>query len=131
MLPQGCCPCAGATLDRLVQPAILTILAAEELHGYVLVQRIAGMPTFEGEQPDATGVYRCLKLMERRGLVASRLSSSRGRPDRRLYRITPRGGRCLAAWAQTLRQYRNAIGKLERLAARAAAAPRRASRSRQ
>lgn len=27
-------PCAGATLDKFIQPAILTILAREALNGY-------------------------------------------------------------------------------------------------
>ncbi len=28
------CPCEGSTLDKLVQPAILTILSDGPLHGY-------------------------------------------------------------------------------------------------
>ena len=40
------CPCSGATLDKLVQPAILAALTEGPLHGYRLAERskeMAGM----------------------------------------------------------------------------------------
>jgi len=127
--PLSACPCAGCTLDKLVQPAILTVLAREKLHGYVILQRLAGMPTCDGEKPDATGVYRYLKSMENRGLVRSAWDLSGSRPAKRLYQLTARGRKCLAAWVQTLREYRGSIGKLERLAASSLAARKAATKS--
>ena len=52
------CPCDGKTLDRLIQPAILVVLADGPLHGYRLVERIGKLPGFSGQKPDASGVYR-------------------------------------------------------------------------
>ena len=65
------CPCEGGTLDRLIQPAILVVLADGPLHGYGLTERIAALPGFSGNKPDVSGVYRFLKTMEGKGLVES------------------------------------------------------------
>jgi DNA-binding PadR family transcriptional regulator len=58
------CPCSGRNLDKLIQPAVLAILAEKALHGYRIVQNLAGMPMFKGHEPDNTGVYRFLNAME-------------------------------------------------------------------
>jgi hypothetical protein len=34
------CPCSGATLDKLVQPAILAALTKGPVHGYGLAERV-------------------------------------------------------------------------------------------
>ena len=60
------CPCSGGTLAKLIQPAIMTVLAGGVLHGYRIVQRIAKMPIVGGSRPDPTGVYRALRIMEQR-----------------------------------------------------------------
>ena len=106
------CPCAGNTLDKLVQPAILAALAREDAHGYILVQRLAAMPLFHGEKPDATGVYRFLRLLESRALVTSSWDTSETGPAKRLYHLTDAGRACLARWVDTLAAYRDAIGNL-------------------
>ncbi|MEI6518919.1 MAG: helix-turn-helix transcriptional regulator [bacterium] len=106
------CPCAGRNLDKLVQPAILTVLAHESLHGYVLVQRLADMPMFGGQKPDATGVYRFLRQMEERALVTSTWDTSEIGPAKRLYIITKSGLSCLCRWKNTLSTYYNALGEL-------------------
>ena len=38
------CPCAGVTLDKLIRPAILAVLADEAMHGYQVAERIREMP---------------------------------------------------------------------------------------
>ena len=115
----GLCPCAGATLGRLIQPAIMSVLAAGPMHGYFIVQRLAGAPMPGGCQPDPTGVYRMLRGMEKRGLVASAWGQSDSGPDKRLYRLTPAGRRCLGLWVETLTAYRQSIGRLLSVARRA------------
>ena len=114
------CPCVGATLDKLVQPAMLAILAKGSLHGYELARKIGEIPHFLGEAPDVSGVYRMLKALESRGIVtseweigsnATRNSSEGGRP-KRLFTITDAGLQCLAHWNQTLQSYHKAIGSL-------------------
>ena len=117
------CPCAGQTLDRLLQPAALTVLSAGPLHCYRLAGRIASMVAPE-VPPDAAGVYRILKVMEKRGLVASSWDVSGARPARRLYRISPAGRRCLRRWVGTLSRHRRMVEGLLRQARKAARPPR-------
>jgi len=106
------CACDGRTLARLVQPAILAALAQSEAHGYMIVRRLSDMPLYCGHRPDATGVYRFLRQMERKGLVFSKWEASAAGPAKRHYRITDEGRDCLRRWVQTLAEYREAIGEL-------------------
>ena len=106
------CPCEGGTLDRLIQPAILVVLASGPLHGYRLVDRISKLPGFTGQKPDASGVYRFLKVMERKGLVASSWDTSESGPAKKSYQITPAGRKCLHRWIGTLENYRRRISGL-------------------
>ena len=41
------CPCKGNTLDKFIQPIILTILAQETIHGYMIIEKIAQTPMFK------------------------------------------------------------------------------------
>jgi len=124
------CPCAGATLARLIQPAVLTVLAGGALHGYRVVERLAAAPVMAGSRPDPTGVYRVLRSMERRGLVVAAWDLSDSGPARRRYRLTPAGRRCLGRWVATLAEYHRAIRGLLAAARKASAAPARQSRRR-
>ena len=45
------CPCSGATLDKLVQPAILAALTEGPIHGYRLAERINEMAGPFGRNP--------------------------------------------------------------------------------
>ena len=89
---------------------LLLALAAEERHGYGLVQAIAertgGLLTL-----DPGNLYRVIKRLLAEGLVAE--AGQRSAPDeggerRRYYRITPLGGRVLAAELERLRAVVNA-----------------------
>jgi DNA-binding PadR family transcriptional regulator len=106
------CPCAGATLDRLVQPAILTVLAHQPLHGYLIVERMSELRIWRGHRPDATGVYRALKAMQRRGLVESAWDAPAAGPAKRLFSLTADGRRCMALWVATLDVYRDGIAEI-------------------
>ena len=57
------CPCSGSTLQRFVQPLVMSLLAHGSLYGYVLLQRLRNMPVWGNSPPDQAGVYRLLKLM--------------------------------------------------------------------
>lgn len=109
---QSKCACEGATLERLVRPALLIILAGSELHGYRIVQRLAEMSMFDGNLPNASGVYRTLNTMSGEGLVDSAWEISEVGPARKLYKITPEGRKCLAVWMVTLSKYRFAVDGL-------------------
>jgi len=106
------CPCSGGTLDKLIQPAILAVLAEEPSHGYRVAERIGEMPNFGGVKPDVSGIYRFLKSMESKGLVVSSWDMPGKGHAKRLYEITTAGEACLARWAETLDGYRKAITTL-------------------
>jgi poly-beta-hydroxybutyrate-responsive repressor len=111
------CACMGKNLNRLMQPAILSVLniSDEEMHGYVIVQALAKSPMFGGTKPDATGVYRTLKQMETDGLVTSQWDTSKQGPAKKRYTITEKGITCLGRWVDTLACYQAAIGELRKM----------------
>lgn len=117
------CPCSGNTLDRLVRPAILTVLSRGPLHGYRVAEEINEALSPGDQKPDMSGVYRSLKVMEEKGLVASLWDVSNGGPARRRYAITPDGKLCLAKWIDTLEQYRHRIEALIRSARKTLVGP--------
>ena len=115
------CPCVGGTLDKLIQPAILVVLSGGSLHGYRLVERLSEMPMLGGNKPDASGVYRFLKTMEKNGLVVSSWDTSQSGPAKRVYQMTTAGESCLRQWIKTLEEYRDGITLLLKAARKAAA----------
>lgn len=106
------CPCSGATLDKLVQPAILAALTEGPIHGYRLAERINEMVGPSGDKPDVSGLYRFLKRMDSAGLVVSAWEAGDEGHAKRLYEITADGRACLACWASTLETYLEAITTL-------------------
>ena len=122
------CPCSGANLSRLLQPAIMTILAKEGLHGYAVAERLADAPTLAGNRPDPTGVYRALTTMEERGFVTSSWDTSERGPAKKIYELTPAGHKCLARWISSLSEYHRAIGDLLTNAKKASARLERSHR---
>jgi DNA-binding PadR family transcriptional regulator len=115
-LELAACPCAGGTLDKLIQPAILIVLTEGALHGYRVVERISAMPMLAGDKPDASGVYRFLKSMETKKLVVSEWDTSQPGPAKKTYRMTASGQRCLRQWIKTLEEYRDSITLLLKVA---------------
>ncbi len=110
--PFSRCPCVGATLDRLVQPAILAVLAAGPLHGYELARKIGDIPAFLNDAPDISGIYRNLKNLEARELVVAEWDTTETSRAKRVYTITRQGRHCLRTWNETLRNYRQAVDSL-------------------
>ena len=106
------CPCSGATLDKLVQPAILAAMTEGPIHGYRLAERIDEMAGLFGEKPDVSGIYRFLKKMEATGLVKSSWETEGQGHARRLYEITVAGRACLGRWTATLEVYLETITAL-------------------
>jgi PadR family transcriptional regulator PadR len=116
MLDFDSCPCAGNSLDRLIQPAILVVLMEGPLHGYRVAERIGEMPSFAGQKPDVSGVYRFLKAMENKGLLTASWDLSESGPAKKCYQITDDGEHCLKQWITTLEEYRKGITSLLRTA---------------
>lgn len=124
------CPCSGATLDKLIRPAILSVLTAGPLHGYSLVEKLAELRIARGCRPDATGIYRALHSMQEADFVTARWDTKTGGPARRIYRLTPRGRQCLKRWVATLAEYDAALRQLLATARRASRPIRSAGKAR-
>ncbi len=107
-------------MDRLLQPAVMTILFKGPLHGYALVDRLKDSPLMKGTKPDGTGVYRLLATLETQGLVTHCLTDSDLGPSKRVFELTDSGRACLSKWICTLETYREEIGQLIQLMREAA-----------
>ena len=119
------CAELGKSLNRLSQPTILTILAANDkpMHGYIIVQQAAHSPMFGGKKPDATGVYRALKRMEEAELVTSEWETPEEGSAKRLFTLTDKGRRCLRRWIDALACYMATIQELREEASAALKIP--------
>ncbi len=106
------CACHGHTLDRLLQPAVMALLAERPLHGYSLLKLLADSPMLQGSVPDRTGVYRLLASLEEQGLVVHELTVSEVGPSKRVYELTREGRRCVRQWIQTLDRYQRSLADL-------------------
>lgn len=108
------CICSGKSLDRMLRPAVLTILCdqAQGLHGYAIEKQLRAFKFFRHQPPDYTGLYRLLKRMEAEGLLSSTESESRSGPSKRIHRLTDRGRGCLSRWLGSLVEYREMLDDL-------------------
>jgi DNA-binding PadR family transcriptional regulator len=100
------CACAGKSLPKLLRPAVLSVLAKGDSHGYAILEYCGDRP------PDHTGVYRALQTMQAEGLIASGWEQPASGPAKRKYRLTPKGKTCLKKWKSTLHDYRRVIDTL-------------------
>lgn len=107
------CACRGSNLTRFLQPIILYSLAESPDHGYNLLQKIAATELWHDSTPDATGVYRVLRDMEKRNLIRSHMDSdSKAATGKRVFEITDEGRRCMSNWIETLEDYRRGIDRV-------------------
>ena len=115
------CAELGKSLNRLSQPTILTLLAANDkpMHGYIIVQQAAHSPMFGGKKPDATGIYRALKRMEEAELVTSEWETPEEGSAKRLFTLTNKGRHCLRRWIDALACYELTLEELRGQAAQA------------
>lgn len=77
---------------------LLALLAKEPAHGYELKQAIEQTFGNAYPSPNIGQIYVTLGRLERSGLVASEDVSQSGRPNKRVYELTPAGRDELAAW---------------------------------
>jgi DNA-binding PadR family transcriptional regulator len=106
------CACSGKTLGRLLQPAVMGILAEQPLHGYLIVQRLTRLAMFKANPPDPTGLYRLLRGMEDEKLVTATWDLADSGPAKRRFELTRSGRQCLTQWVETLKEYRRCIDDL-------------------
>jgi len=91
-----------ARVERLVEPALLQLLAERPRHGYDLLEHIPAL-VGDGAEVDLGNLYRMLRALESEGLVSSHWDVDTSGPARRIYTLTPAGERLLKAWASALR----------------------------
>jgi DNA-binding PadR family transcriptional regulator len=103
------CACSGRTLDRLLRPTVLALLAREKNHGYNVVHQLRELEMFTEVPPDTSGVYRALKSMEEEGLISSSWEFGDTGPAKKQYALTKDGKVCLKRWSETLQIYRTQI----------------------
>lgn len=106
------CACKGGNLDRFIQPIILLILMDGADTGYGIFKKVGEFSMFGESKPDATGIYRYLRIMEERGLLARFEHKEAENKYKMKYRITGEGQECLANWKRTLSGYADAILEL-------------------
>jgi poly-beta-hydroxybutyrate-responsive repressor len=89
-------------------PRLLLELAKKTSHGYELIERLGqeGNPT-----PDPGNFYRMLRSLEEEGLVCSTWDTQNSGPARRVYELTDQGREFLHAWAVTINQTHQSLGR--------------------
>ena len=102
------CRCEGGQPKNFARPCLLLLLAEAPAHGYELLDRLR---PFGFEVNDPASVYKSLRQMEQEGLVTSEWELSTRGPARRVYSLTTDGRDLLEAWAFTLEQNREILGR--------------------
>ena len=114
------CRCEGGQPKNFARPCLLLLLAEAPAHGYELIDRLR---PFGFEINDPASVYKSLRQMEQDGLVTSEWELSARGPARRVYSLTSDGRDLLEAWALTLEQNREILGRFLHRYAGLAAVP--------
>ena len=106
------CPCSGKNMSNLAAPwALLTLYNRGGIHGYELTRIIRDHIEAMGIGLNMTGLYRHLKMLEKRGMLVSEWDTAAAGPARRRYFITDAGKECLWRWILTLTTQIALIGK--------------------
>jgi len=93
---------------RFLRPFLLLLLRERGGHGYELIDRMREMG-LEYSIQDAGYVYRTLRSMEGKGLIASKWDTANAGPAKRVYEITPQGVQVLHEWAHTLENIKDSL----------------------
>ncbi len=93
-------------------PMTLLWLREWNSYGYELMERTAA---FGFKTMNPAMFYRTLRQMEKEGIVYSTWRTSGGGPARRMYSITDNGEAYLDFWAESLKQYQQAMDAFLRL----------------
>ncbi|ACZ00102.1 MULTISPECIES: PadR family transcriptional regulator [Thermomonospora] len=85
----------GSEVRGLLRPFLLLLIFERPGHGYELIERLEGLGA---EDVEPAHVYRVLRGLERKRLVASSWVPSDSGPARRRYELTPDGAAELESW---------------------------------
>jgi poly-beta-hydroxybutyrate-responsive repressor len=107
-------------LYRFVEPIVLLSVARlEEAYGYQISQAAEEMAVTHAEL-DMGGIYRALRRLENNGHLFSNWDTESGGPARRIYRLTERGRKHLAEWAEVLEEMLVPLTRLQKACSEAA-----------
>lgn len=103
-------PCKGDYLDKLLQPAILSLLCEGSYHGFFLLSELERRGLVA--DADATGFYRTLHKLEADEKLSSEWTLESGEKPKKVYNITGKGVLCLKNWQCTLKNYFKLVGDM-------------------
>jgi DNA-binding PadR family transcriptional regulator len=96
------CTCAMGHLYRFVEPVVLLLLKKKgQSYGYDLGRELKNHALTDAEVERAA-LYRTLRNLETNGNVVSQWKMESNGPARRIYKLTRKGERHLAEWAEVL-----------------------------
>lgn len=103
MQKDNCLSCrCPRRVHRFIEPCLLLSLRRSPSYGYQLLEDLANYG-FHADTPDTAALYRNLRRLEEEGYVESTWHPGQGGPAKRYYKITPRGCRLLAEWADAMK----------------------------
>ncbi|NLJ79425.1 MAG: PadR family transcriptional regulator [Firmicutes bacterium] len=86
-----------------IEACLLCLLKEEKSYGYSLMEKLNTLG-FTAEPFNISVIYRNLRSMEKRRLVASFWTASERGPDKRMYEITQKGEKALKEWIRFLKK---------------------------
>ena len=95
-------PPRPATVEGILEPALLVLLSEGADYGYQLASRLAEQG-FTPAPPPLPRVYEALQRLDHEGAILRRRENSRTGPDRQRYEITLVGRIRLERWMEALR----------------------------
>lgn len=107
-------PITGDALRGHLDTMVLAVLEAEPAHGFEILRRLTAAGSGALRLKEGS-LYPALYRMEDAGLIASAWedeSAPRRGPRRRVYRLTARGGKRLAAGRVEWRQFVHVVGTI-------------------
>jgi PadR family transcriptional regulator PadR len=97
-------------MERFMEPCLLLFLRESGSHGYELMERLRDLD-FEGSSADMATLYRTLRSLEEKHMVASRWEEGSGGPPKRVYELTKKGKSLLDSWAEAIKMNRSRLDK--------------------
>lgn len=110
------CGCGGGGSGRYRKPTVLFLLSGEPRRGVEILERFGQLRLWKESPPDASGLYRLLREMERDGLVRSEIiCAGEVGLARKAYALTEEGAAERLKWFETIRQYQEDLLELLKL----------------
>lgn len=101
-------PMRAEALKGHLDGLLLAVLEPGPAHGYAVIEALRSASGGTFDLPTGT-VYPALRRLEEEGLVASAWQESRGERRRRVYRLTAKGRKALAAQRESWQRFSSAV----------------------